>query len=42
MTLIVERCRCHIMLATALLSHASDGAIEVTWSWCNVAIESCR
>jgi hypothetical protein len=29
------------MLATVLLSHASDDAAEVTWLWRHVEAESC-
>jgi hypothetical protein len=29
------------MLASMLLSHAGDGATEVTWSWRDVNAESC-
>jgi hypothetical protein len=29
------------MLAMTLLSHASDGAAEVTWPQRNVGVESC-
>jgi hypothetical protein len=28
------------MLAIMLLIHAGDGAVEVTWPWCNVDVES--
>jgi hypothetical protein len=30
-TLVMARCRGRVMLASVLLSHASDGAAEVTW-----------
>jgi hypothetical protein len=29
------------MLATMLLSHASDGPAKVTWPWSDVDAESC-
>jgi hypothetical protein len=25
----------------SLLSHAGDGAAEVTWLWCDIGVESC-
>jgi hypothetical protein len=48
----VGRCRCRVILAMELLrrlghgamsipSHASDGVVEVTWSWRDVVVESC-
>jgi hypothetical protein len=29
--LVMALCRCRVMLAMVLLSHADDGAAEVTW-----------
>jgi hypothetical protein len=40
-TLVVMRCKCRVMLATVLPSHASDGAAEVTWPRRDVGVESC-
>jgi hypothetical protein len=39
--LAVARCRCRVMLATMLLSHDGNVAVEVTWSHCDVGAESC-
>jgi hypothetical protein len=39
--LVMECCRCRVMLATVLLSHASDGAAKATWPWHDVGVESC-
>jgi hypothetical protein len=38
----VARCRCGVMPATVLPSHAGDGAAEVTWSRRDVDVESCQ
>jgi hypothetical protein len=35
------RCRCRVMLASMLPSHAGDGAAEATWSRRDVNAESC-
>jgi hypothetical protein len=32
----VARCRCRVMLAATLLSHAGDGTAEATWPQCDV------
>jgi hypothetical protein len=37
----VTRCRCQVILATMLSSHAGDDATGVTWSWSDVNVESC-
>jgi hypothetical protein len=39
--LAATQCRCRVMLAMVLLSHAGDGAAEVTWPWPDVDAESC-
>jgi hypothetical protein len=39
-TLVVAQCRYRVMLATVLLSHASDGAAETTWPQRDVGVES--
>jgi hypothetical protein len=40
--LATTRCRCRVMLATMLLSHAHDDAAEVTWPQRDVDAESSR
>jgi hypothetical protein len=40
--LATTRCRCRVMLATMLLSHAHDDAAEVTWPRRDVDAESSR
>jgi hypothetical protein len=37
--LVMARCRCRVMLAIGLPSHASDGAAEVTWPRHDVGAE---
>jgi hypothetical protein len=39
--LAVAQCRCQVMLATMLPSHASDDAIETTWPRRDVDAKSC-
>jgi hypothetical protein len=39
--LAAARCRCQVMLATVLLSHAGDDVIRVTWPQREVDAESC-
>jgi hypothetical protein len=34
-------CRCHVMLATMLPSHAFDDAAKATWLWRDVDAELC-
>jgi hypothetical protein len=33
-TLVMAQCRCRVVLATVLLSHADDGAAESCWRQC--------
>jgi hypothetical protein len=40
-TLVAARCRCRVMLATKLPSHASNGTAEATWLWHDIGAESC-
>jgi hypothetical protein len=35
------RCRCRVMLAMMLSSHAGDSVVEVTWPQRDVDAESC-
>jgi hypothetical protein len=39
--LVVARCRCRVMLAVMLLSHAGNGTAEATWSRWDVDVKSC-
>jgi hypothetical protein len=39
--LAVAQCRCRVILATILLSHAGDDAAGVTWPRRNEDAESC-
>jgi hypothetical protein len=39
--LAAARCRCRVMLATMLPSHAGDGATEATWPRRDINAESC-
>jgi hypothetical protein len=39
--LAAMRCRCLLMLATMLLSHAGDDAVDTTWPRHDVDAESC-
>jgi hypothetical protein len=40
-SLAVVQCRYQVMQATMLPSHASDGAVGMTWPRGNVDVESC-
>jgi hypothetical protein len=40
-TLVVTQCRCRVMLAAVLPSHASDGVAKVTWPRRDIDVELC-
>jgi hypothetical protein len=39
--LAARQYRYQVMLESVQPSHAGDGAIEATWPWCNIDVESC-